>query len=107
MLALARGLVSNPEGPLLDEPTEGLAPLIVQTAQDAFVAINRAGVSIVLVERNPRVPLATVHWHFIIDNRRVVSSGTNDEPLQSRATVERYLGICGRHATEGWKEWIV
>ena len=93
MLAIARGLMSNPKVLLLDEPTEGLAPLIVQTVQNAIVAINKAGVSIVLVEQNLRVPLAVAHRQFIIDNGRIVWRGTTAELLQDRATVERYISI--------------
>ncbi|MGH7005150.1 MAG: ABC transporter ATP-binding protein [Alphaproteobacteria bacterium] len=93
MLAIARGLMSNPKVLLLDEPTEGLAPLIVQSVQDAIVAINREGVSIVLVEQNLRVPLAVAHRQFIIDNGRIVWHGTTAKLLEDRATVERYLSI--------------
>jgi branched-chain amino acid transport system ATP-binding protein len=93
MLAIARGLMSNPKVLLLDEPTEGLAPLIVQAVQNAIVAINAAGVSIVLVEQNLRVPLAIAHRQFIIDNGRIAWRGTTAELLQDRATVERYLSI--------------
>ena len=93
MLAIARGLMSNPKVLLLDEPTEGLAPLIVQAVQNAIVAINRAGVSIILVEQNLRVPLAVAHRQFIIDTGRIVWRGTTAELLADRATVERYLSI--------------
>ena len=93
MLAIARGLMSNPKVLLLDEPTEGLAPLIVQAVQNAIVAINKAGVSIVLVEQNLRVPLAVAHRQFIIDNGRIVWSGTTAALLQDRDTVERYISI--------------
>ena len=93
MLAIARGLMSNPKVLLLDEPTEGLAPLIVKTVQESIVAINAAGVSIVLVEQNLRVPLAVAHRQFIVDNGRIVWRGTTAELLKDRATVERYLSI--------------
>jgi branched-chain amino acid transport system ATP-binding protein len=93
MLAIARGLMSNPKVLLLDEPTEGLAPLIVKTVQESIVAINKAGVSIVLVEQNLRVPLAVAHRQFIVDNGRIVWRGTTAELLKDRATVERYLSI--------------
>jgi branched-chain amino acid transport system ATP-binding protein len=93
MLAIARGLMSNPKVLLLDEPTEGLAPLIVETVKNAILAINGLGVAIVLVEQNLRVPLAVAHRQFIIDNGRIVWRGTTAELIADRTTVERYLGV--------------
>jgi branched-chain amino acid transport system ATP-binding protein len=93
MLAIARGLMSNPKVLLLDEPTEGLAPLIVETVKNAMLSINRQGVAIVLVEQNLRVPLAVAHRQFIIDNGRIAWRGTTAELLADRPTVERYLGV--------------
>jgi branched-chain amino acid transport system ATP-binding protein len=93
MLAIARGLMGNPKVLLLDEPTEGLAPLIVKTVQESIIAINKTGVSIVLVEQNLRVPLAVAHRQFIVDNGRIVWQGTTAELLKDRVTVERYLSI--------------
>jgi branched-chain amino acid transport system ATP-binding protein len=78
---------------LLDEPTEGLAPLIVETVKNAILAINGLGVAIVLVEQNLRVPLAVAHRQFIIDNGRIVWRGTTAELIADRTTVERYLGV--------------
>jgi len=93
MLAIARGLMSNPKVLLLDEPTEGLAPRIVETVQQAILAINRQGVAIVLVEQNLRVPLAVAHRQYIIDNGRIVWRGTTSELMADRGMVERYLGV--------------
>ena len=85
--------MSNPKVLLLDEPTEGLAPLIVETVKNAILAINGLGVAIVLVEQNLRVPLAVAHRQFIIDNGRIVWRGTTAELIADRTTVERYLGV--------------
>ena len=93
MLAIARGLMSNPKVLLLDEPTEGLAPLIVQAVVNAIVAINREGVAIILVEQNLRVPLAVAHRQYVIDNGRIVWSGTTADLLKDRETAERYLSV--------------
>jgi branched-chain amino acid transport system ATP-binding protein len=93
MLAIARGLMSNPKVLLLDEPTEGLAPLIVETVKNAMLSINAQGVSIVLVEQNLRVPLAVAHRQFVIDNGLIVWSGTTAELLGNRALAEQYLGV--------------
>ncbi len=93
MLAIARALMGNPKVLLLDEPTEGLAPLVVETVKNAIVSINRAGVAIVLVEQNLRVPLAVAHRQFVMDNGRIVWSGTTQELLGNQAMVEQYLAV--------------
>ncbi len=93
MLAIARALMGNPKVLLLDEPTEGLAPLIVETVKNAILSINQKGMAIVLVEQNLRVPMAVAHRQFVMDNGRIVWSGTTDELLGNRAMVEQYLAV--------------
>ncbi len=93
MLAIARALMANPKVLLLDEPTEGLAPLIVETVKNAILSINQQGMAIVLVEQNLRVPLAVAHRQFVMDNGRIVWSGTTAELLGNRALVEQYLAV--------------
>jgi branched-chain amino acid transport system ATP-binding protein len=93
MLSIARALMGNPKVLLLDEPTEGLAPLIVETVKNAIVSINERGVAIVLVEQNLRVPLAIAHRQFVMDNGRIVWSGTTAELLGNRSMVEQYLAV--------------
>lgn len=93
MLAIARALLSNPRVLLLDEPTEGLAPLIVAAVRDAIVEINRQGVPILLVEQNLRVPLKVAHRQYIIDNGNIVWQGSTAELLANRPLVEGHLGI--------------
>ena len=93
MLAIARGLLTNPRVLLLDEPTEGLAPLVVSIVRDAIVAINQQGVPILLVEQNLRVPLKIAHRQYVIDNGAIVWQGSTAELLADRQLVERSLGI--------------
>ena len=93
MLAIARGLMANPRILLLDEPTEGLAPLIVRAVRDAIVEINRQGTGVLLVEQNLRVPLAIAHRQYIIDNGAIAWRGSTEALLADRPVVERYLSL--------------
>jgi branched-chain amino acid transport system ATP-binding protein len=93
MLAVGRGLLTNPEVLLLDEPTEGLAPLIVEQLIEAIRTINAEGVAIVLVEQNLMVPLKLARRQFVIDNGRVVWSGTTAELQADRARIESLISV--------------
>jgi branched-chain amino acid transport system ATP-binding protein len=93
MLAVGRSLLTNPEVLLLDEPTEGLAPLIVEQLIEAIRTINAEGVAIVLVEQNLKVPLKLARRQFVIDNGRVVWSGTTAELQADRARIESLISV--------------
>lgn len=93
MLAVGRGLLTNPEVLLLDEPTEGLAPLIVDQLIEAIRTINAEGVAILLVEQNLKVPLKLARRQFVIDNGRVVWSGTTEELRADRARIESLISV--------------
>ncbi len=93
MLAVGRGLLTNPEVLLLDEPTEGLAPLIVEQLTEAIRTINAEGVAILLVEQNLKVPLKLARRQFVIDNGRVVWSGTTAELQADRARIESLISV--------------
>ncbi len=93
MLAIARGVLTNPRVLLLDEPTEGLAPLMVSTVKEAIVNINKAGVPILLVEQNFKIPLKIAHRQYVIENGVIVWEGTNAELLKDKQNVERYLSL--------------
>ncbi|MDG9696181.1 ATP-binding cassette domain-containing protein, partial [Streptomyces sp. DH17] len=93
MLAIGRGLLTNPRVLLLDEPTEGLAPLIVEALIEAMRLINNDGVAILLVEQNLRVPLKLAQRQFVRDNGRMVWSGTMTELLTDRAKIEALISV--------------
>ena len=93
MLALARGLMSHPELLMLDEPSLGLAPIMVEEMFRVIVEINRAGVTVLLVEQNTEHALAIAHRGFVLESGRVVLSGTGAELLANERVREAYLGL--------------
>jgi branched-chain amino acid transport system ATP-binding protein len=93
MLAIARALLGRTRLVLMDEPTEGLAPLVVQTIQEALVRIKGEGVTVVLAEQNIRMALEVGDWHHVIDNGRIRFSGTSDAIRGSEEIKTTYLGV--------------
>lgn len=92
MLAIARGLMSNPKMLLLDEPSLGLAPLIVNEVIEYIDEINRRGVTILLVEQNARKALKIAHHACVMEQGRIVRYGTGDEIARDESVVSAYLG---------------
>jgi branched-chain amino acid transport system ATP-binding protein len=96
MLAVGRALVLNPTLMLLDEPTEGLAPIIVQELMAALARIVRdEGLSMVIVEQHAQKVLAMTHRAVILENGAVVFAGSADVLRQDAALLERHLGVAG------------
>ena len=93
MLAIARGLVSKPKLLLVDEPTEGLAPLLVQNLTAILGEISRRGGTILLVEQNLEVALALSSRLYVIDQGRIQFAGTPDELRREPAIQQRFLGV--------------
>ncbi len=93
MLAIARALVRDPKIVLLDEPFEGLAPVIVQDLMRACRDLAASGQTIVLVEQNLAAMLALAQRVYIINNGHVVHEGTSAELKAQPELVQRYLGV--------------
>jgi branched-chain amino acid transport system ATP-binding protein len=93
MLAIARALVRDPKIILLDEPFEGLAPVIVRDLVNACRELAAAGQTIVLVEQNIAATLALAHRVYIINNGHIVHEGPSDELRRNRQILQRYLGV--------------
>ncbi|SDK04167.1 amino acid/amide ABC transporter ATP-binding protein 2, HAAT family [Halovenus aranensis] len=93
MLAIARALVAGADLILLDEPTEGLAPYIVQDVMDIVEDINERGISVLLVEQNVHVGLELADRNYVIDQGRIVWEGTSEELESNRAILDRHLGV--------------
>lgn len=92
MLAIARGLMSNPKVLLLDEPSLGLAPLIINEVIDIISEINKQGLTVLLVEQNARKALKIAHHACVIEQGRIVRFGTGDEIASDESVVAAYLG---------------
>jgi branched-chain amino acid transport system ATP-binding protein len=92
MLAIARGLMARPKLLLLDEPSLGLAPIIVDRIFEKLDEIRNKGVTILLVEQNARRALTACDYLFVITLGRVVLQGTGQELLQNEAAVLNLLG---------------
>ncbi len=92
MLAIGRGLMSNPQLLILDEPSLGLSPKIVQHIFDLITKLNAEGISILLVEQNVNQALAIAQHAFVLEKGRVVKSGGGRELLNDPAVREAFLG---------------
>jgi branched-chain amino acid transport system ATP-binding protein len=93
MLAIARVLRSGARLILLDEPTEGLAPVIVDAIGDLILEIKRAGVTVLLVEQNLRFATRIADRHYLMVHGRIVESLTNAEVLEREADLLAHLGV--------------
>lgn len=93
MLAIARALVRDPKLILLDEPFEGLAPVIVRVLMDACRKLVAAGQTIILVEQNLAATLALAQRTYIINNGHIVFEGGADDLRASPDVMNRYLGV--------------
>ncbi len=92
MLAIARGLMSQPRVMLLDEPSMGLAPLLVEQIFSIIQDINKQGVSILLVEQNAQMALSIADRAYVLETGIVVMEGTGQELLHNDMVIEAYLG---------------
>ncbi len=92
MLAIGRALMSQPRLLLLDEPSLGLAPLVVQNIFDVVSLANQQGVTVMLVEQNARAALELAHRAYVMEQGQVVSHGTGSELLNDMNIRRAYLG---------------
>ena len=93
MLALGRALMARPKLLMLDEPSLGLAPLVVREVLHAIVELRDAGVSILLVEQNARAALQVADYGYVLETGETVLEGTAESLLKNRRVVETYLGL--------------
>lgn len=93
MLAIGRALLTDPQLVLLDEPTEGLAPIVVQQIVEVIKDVRKAGVSLLLVEQNLSVCLGVGDFHYIMEDGQIVYSAATADFHDRRDLHEKYLGI--------------
>ena len=96
MLAIGRALMQDPKLLILDEPSLGLAPLLVQEVRDIIVEINRQGISVLLIEQNANMALSIADYGYIMETGKVVMDGDPAKLLKDEDVKEFYLGL---HAT--------
>ena len=92
MLAMGRALMSNPKLLMLDEPSMGLAPILVEQIFDIIKELHKAGTTILLVEQNAQAALSVANRGYVLETGKVVTTGTGSELLASPAIKKAYLG---------------
>jgi len=92
MLAIGRSLMTSPTLLMLDEPSMGLAPLLVEQIFDIIKELNESGVTILLVEQNARMALSVANRGYVLETGRIVASATAEELLEDAAVRRAYLG---------------
>ncbi len=92
MLAMGRALMSHPKLLMLDEPSMGLAPLLVEQIFEIIQRLNKAGSTILLVEQNAQMALSVAHRGYVLETGKVVTTGPSGELLASPAIKKAYLG---------------
>ena len=93
MLAIARGLMAKPRLLMLDEPSLGLSPLLVNEIFNTLKKINGQGTTILLVEQNVKQSLEVAHWGYVLENGRMVLSAEAKDLLKSDHVRKAYLGL--------------
>ena len=92
MLAMGRALMSHPKLLMLDEPSMGLAPILVEQIFDIIQSLHKNGSTILLVEQNAQAALSIADRGYVLETGKIVTSGTGAELLASPAIKKAYLG---------------
>jgi len=99
MLAIGRAIMSRPRILMLDEPSMGLAPMIISELFEKIVEINRRGIPILLVEQNARLALNISHNAYVLDSGKIVLSGLSKDLRHDSRVIEAYFGNLGKANT--------
>jgi branched-chain amino acid transport system ATP-binding protein len=93
MLAIGRALMQDPKLLILDEPSLGLAPKLVQTIRDIIVEINQQGTAVLLIEQNANMALSIAHHGYVMETGKMVMDGSPEMLLKDADVQEFYLGL--------------
>jgi len=104
MLAIGRALMADPKLMILDEPSLGLAPKLVQRIRDIIVEINQQGTSVLLIEQNANMALAIADYGYIMETGKVVMDGDPQKLLRDEDVQEFYLGLHGEGARKSFRD---
>ena len=92
MLAVGRALMSNPKLLLLDEPSLGLAPLVIKSIFETFVEIKKQGTTILIVEQNAQATLKIADYAYVLEIGKVTMEGKSQDLLNDEKLISAYLG---------------
>ena len=93
MLAIGRSLVINPSVIMLDEPSQGLAPMIVEDVKEMLIKLKKEGMSIILVEQNLQTALDVADRVYILDQGEIVFEGKSEELSKNKKLTLKFLGV--------------
>ena len=105
MLAIGRALMTRPKLLMMDEPSLGLSPLLVQEIFRIIKTINSEGTTILLVEQNAKMALKISSYGFVLENGRIVAANTPNVLLEDEDVKEFYLGIRAEESVKGYQRW--
>lgn len=92
MLAVGRALMSKPKVIMMDEPSLGLAPLVVKDIFEIIKTVNKEGITVLLIEQNANMALKTAHYGYVMETGNITMTGTGLELLENEEIKEAYLG---------------
>lgn len=105
MLAIARAMMNRPKLLLMDEPSLGLSPLLVQTIFNIIPTIREEGITVLIVEQNANMALKVADFAYVMENGKFVTSGTPDELRADEDVKEFYLGIKSEVSSKGYQRY--
>jgi branched-chain amino acid transport system ATP-binding protein len=105
MLAMGRALMTKPKLLMLDEPSLGLSPLLVQEIFRIIKTFKAEGTTVLLVEQNAKMALKISDYGFVLENGRIVAANTPDILLEDEDVREFYLGIRSEESVKGYQRW--